>query len=45
MLIIWCNPGWIKLVLRMIEETAIRMGSQVDEIDKQVPLWQEVDRQ
>ncbi len=29
-----------------VEETAIRMGAQVDEIDKQVPeFWQEVDRQ
>lgn len=29
-----------------IEETAIRMGVQVDEIDKQVPeFWEEVDRQ
>ncbi len=29
-----------------VEEIAIRMGAQVDEIDKQVPeFWQEVDRQ
>lgn len=29
-----------------VEETAIRMGAQVDEIDKQAPeFWQEVDRQ
>lgn len=29
-----------------VEETAIRMSAQVDEIDKQVPeFWQEVDRQ
>jgi DNA sulfur modification protein DndD len=29
-----------------VEETAIRMGAQVDEIDKQVPeFWEEVDRQ
>lgn len=29
-----------------VEETAIRMGVQVDEIDKQVPeFWEEVDRQ
>jgi len=29
-----------------VEETAIRMGAQVDEIDKQVPeFWQQVDRQ
>ena len=29
-----------------IEETAIRMSAQVDEIDKQVPeFWQEIDRQ
>lgn len=29
-----------------VEETAIRMGAQVDELDKQFPeFWQEVDRQ
>ncbi len=29
-----------------VEETAIRMGAQVDEIDKQAPeFWREVDRQ
>jgi len=39
--------GWLdKAGSSDVEETAIRMGAQVDEIDKQVPeFWQEVDRQ
>jgi DNA sulfur modification protein DndD len=39
--------AWIdKAGIADVEETAIRMGAQVDEIDKHVPeFWDEVDRQ
>src|SRR4028118_352934 len=39
--------AWIdKAGIADVEETAIRMSAQVDEIDKQVPeFWEEVDRQ
>jgi len=32
LLMSWCNLGWIRLVL---QETAIHVGAQADEIDKQ----------
>lgn len=39
--------GWMdKAGIADVEETAIRMSAQVDEIDKQTPeFWEEVDRQ
>lgn len=39
--------GWMdKAGIADVEETAIRMGAQVDELNKQVPeFWEEVDRQ
>jgi DNA sulfur modification protein DndD len=39
--------GWMdKAGIADVEETAIRMSAQVDEIDKQVPgFWEDVDRQ
>ncbi|WP_218079352.1 AAA family ATPase [Anthocerotibacter panamensis] len=42
-----CVTAWMeKAGLDDVEETAIRMGAQVDELDKRVPeFWREVDRE
>lgn len=39
--------GWLdRAGIASVEETAIRMGAQVDEIDKQAPaFWEEIDRE
>lgn len=39
--------GWLdRAKIAAVEETAIRMGAQVDEIDKQAPeFWEEIDRE